>query len=86
MFSSCNTLAELNAARIKAAGEGADLMTVNNEYNKRRQEILNSRVSFVRLTPIVVKPRETQQYCGVPVFGRSEEKGVIQFTKQGFLY
>ncbi len=86
MFSNCSTLAELNAARIKAANEGKDLMTVNNAYNARRQEILNARSTFVRLTPIVAKPREVKQYCGIPVIGRCEERGCIKFTPKGFLY
>ena len=86
MFDDCKTLAELNAARIKATTGDCDLVAINNEYNKRRQEILTTRKPFVELTPIIVKPREVVQYCGIPVAGRSEQIGTIQLTNVGFLY
>lgn len=86
MFENCGTLAELNAARIKASSEGIDLITINNAYNARRQDILTTRKPFVALTPIVVKPREVKDYCGVPVAGRSTVAGCIQLTASGFLY
>lgn len=86
MFDDCNTLAELNAARIQYVSKGVNLLDVNNAYNIRRQEILNSRSRYIKLTPITATPREVTLYCGVPVAGRSKEKGVIKFTKEGFLY
>lgn len=86
MFENCNTLAELNAARISMTNSGAELIDVNNAYNKRRQEILSERANFVKLTPIVVKAREVTRYCGIPLAGRTTEKGTIQFSAKGFLY
>lgn len=86
MFENCKTLAELNAERIKATSNGEDLIAVNNDYNKRRQEILNTHKPFVELTPIHVEPREVKKYCGVPVCGRTSVKGCIQLTATGFLY
>lgn len=86
MFEECNTLAELNAARIKASSEGIDLIELNNAYNARRQEILTARKPYVQLKPIVVAPKEVIQYCGVPVVGRTQVAGCIQLTDKGFLY
>lgn len=86
MFEECGTLAELNAARIKAASEGVDLITINNEYNCKRQAILNGKKKFKEIYPIKVKPREVTQYCGVPIAGRAEVPGCIVMTENGFLY
>jgi len=86
MFNECNTLAELNAARIKATEESSDLILINNEYNRRRQEILTTRKPFVQLNKIVVKPKEVQQYCGIPISGRSKQTACIELTSKGFLY
>ena len=55
MFDDCTSLAELNAARIKAVNSGKDLITVNNAYNKRRQEIMSQRNDFKKLQPIFIK-------------------------------
>ena len=85
MFEECNTLTELNAARIKASSDGIDLITVNNAYNNRRREILDTKKPFVVLTPIVVSPREIKRYSGVPVVGRTSIPGCIQLTDKGFL-
>lgn len=86
MFETCNTLAELNAARISATNEGGDLTEINNAYNSRRQEILNSRSKVFHLTPIIIQPDEVTQYCGIPIAGRSSEVGCIKLTPKGFLY
>lgn len=86
MFEECNNLAELNAARIKAANESTDLVALNNAYNKRRQEILSEKKNYVQLKPIPFKTREVLQYCGIPVAGRSPEPGTIVLTEKGFLY
>ena len=52
MFDNCNSLAELNAARISAtSSDNADIVSINNAYNKRRKEILAAKATFVRLTP-----------------------------------
>lgn len=84
MFSDCSTLAELNAARIQAAGT-MDIITVNNAYNARRAEILQARSNFTRITPVFVTIAEPVKYSAVPVAGYSQEPGVIQFTPSGFL-
>ena len=86
MFEECTSLAELNAARIQATTGDCDLVSINNAYNKRRQEILTAKKPFMELSPIIVQPREVIKYCGVPVIGRSEQFGVIQLTESGFLY
>lgn len=86
MFKECKTLAELNAKRIQATTQGIDLVEVNNAYNIRRQEILTARKPFVQVIPIVVKPKEAQQFCGVPVVGRTNKVGCIELTDKGFLY
>ena len=86
MFEECKTLMELNAARIKASSDGIDLTTVNNCYNQRRQEILSAKKPYVELQPIVVKARDIQKYCGIPIAGRSKVEGCIQLTPAGFLY
>lgn len=87
LFETCTTLGELNAARIKAVNDGGDIVEVNNAYNAAKTKMLESTRSFgIKLTPIVVKPREVVQYCGIRVCGRSDEVGVIKLTKNGFLY
>ena len=86
MFSDCNTLADLNARRIKLSTEGIDLIDINNAYNSRRQEILTSHKPFVKLTPIIVKAEEVVKVVAIPVVGRSQTKGCIEMVENGFLY
>lgn len=86
MFKDCKTLAELNATRIKLASEGVDLITVNNAYNVRRQELLSQRKPYTVVTPIVVEPEPVQKFVGIPIAGRNPRPGTITFTERGFLY
>jgi hypothetical protein len=86
IFDDCNTLAELNAERIKATTSDVDLVTINNMYNERRQELLTSKKPFVVLKPVIVKPREVTRYSGIPIVGRTKYPGCIQLTDSGFLY
>lgn len=85
MFENCNSLAELNAERIKLSAT-IPIVELNNAYNVRRQEILNSSTSFKRVTPITVLPGEIVTYAGVPIAGRSTIPGCIQLTEGGFLF
>ena len=85
MFETCNTIAELNAARVQASATN-DLVEVNNAYNKRRQEIINSRPSFVRCKKLTGKPRPVQRCCYIPVIGRSDTPNTIVLTEKGFTY
>lgn len=87
MFDNCNSLAELNAARISAtSSDNADIVSINNAYNKRRKEILAAKATFVRLTPQQITTKEPVNYCGIPVTGRSPIVGQITITNEGILY
>lgn len=85
MFEQCNTLAELNAARIKALGT-CTVIELNNAYNVRRAEILQSRSNYTRVNPVYVTIPERAKYCGIPFAGYSQEAGVIKLTQAGFLF
>lgn len=85
MFEDCNTLAELNAARIVEV-QTHPAIEVNNAYNARRVEILNARRNFTKITPVFVTIAEPVRYGGIPLGGRSDEVGVIKLTERGFLY
>lgn len=84
MFKECNTLAELNAARIKAVSSGIDIMEVNNAYNARRFEILNQRKSFTMIQFKPVPNPEPVQYKTLPIAGLSPELGVLMYKEEGF--
>lgn len=87
MFSNCKTLAELNAARISLSAEpNADIVSINNAYNKRRTEIMETRKPFVKLTPTVCSPRPVQRLSGIPITGRSSKPATIEITGSGILY
>ncbi len=84
MFDNCETLAELNAARIKAVSSGEDVTMVNNAYNARRYLILNKRKPF---TVVTFKPVPTVQpsvYKTLPIEGDTPELGVLIYGKSGF--
>lgn len=85
MFEKCTTLAELNAARIEASGKG-DIVEINNAYNKRRREIINTKTTYVQLKPIEATTETLPVMSCVPIAGRSEEAGCIKLVKDGFLY
>lgn len=85
MFRHCNTLAELNAERIKLS-KTIPIVELNNAYNARRNEVLNSTASYKRVMPTILTPKVPVQYAGVPVAGRSDKPGSIILTEGGFLY
>lgn len=85
MFETCMTLAELNAERIKLSAS-TDLVVLNNAYNARRNEILQKRSNFTRVDFIKCSARPVIKYCGVPVYGPTDEPGVIKLTEKGFLF
>lgn len=84
MFEECNTLAELNAARIKAVSSGADLMEANNAFNKRRSEIVNARKPYKVLTFITNPEPHEDITTFINVIGRVDTPGTIKCTKEGF--
>lgn len=85
MFDDCTTLQELNVRRIQLS-QTNDITEVNNAYNKRRVEILQSRVNFTKVNPVYVEIPTPIKYSGIPIAGRSDEVGTIKITKAGFLY
>lgn len=85
MFSHCNSLAELNAERIKLS-KTIPIVELNNAYNARRQEVLNSSTSFKRVHPVTVIADNAIKYAGIPIAGRSHKPGCIILTEGGFLY
>jgi hypothetical protein len=85
MFSHCNSLAELNAERIKLSAT-VPIVELNNAYNQRRQEVLNASTSFKRVHPITVIPEPVTKYAGIPIAGRSPVPGCIKLTEGGFLF
>lgn len=85
MFEDCKTLAELNAARIKAVSSN-DIITVNNAYNAARTRILAARNNYTKVNPVFVEIPVPMKFCGIPLAGRSQEPGVIKLTQSGFLF
>lgn len=86
MFESCNTLAELNATRMKLI-DSVDTVTLNNAYNVRRTEILNTKPMFTKPNFITIIPAPAQTFAGIPCAGKSTVAGCIQFKPGvGFFY
>lgn len=86
MFENCKTLQELTAERNRLASANVNLVDVNNEYNKRRTEIINNKGSYLKLEPITLEPIEVKQFCGFPLIGRASNYGSIEITEKGILY
>lgn len=87
MFENCNSLADLNAERVKLSSQpGCDLVSINNAYNQKRKDIIAGHKPYLTLEPVVVSAREVVQMAGIPVVGRSTVPGVIEMTNAGFLY
>lgn len=82
MFSHCNTLAELNAARVKAASS-APLVEVNNAYNKRRMELVNTATSFKKVETVPLVAAETELISYIPYMGQPSVPGRIEWTDNG---
>ena len=85
MFENCGSLAELNAARIKAVSDGTPLVDVNNAYNARRHEILTSVRTYKTIQFTRIEKPKVQRIATLPIAGLSQEKGTISFTERGFL-
>lgn len=85
-FNDCNNLVELNAKRIKLSAT-VDLVELNNEYNTRRQEILQMKSNYtvVPFTKVEGATPE-KKLCAIPVIGKCQDAGVIRLTEKGFLF
>lgn len=86
MFENCNTLAELTAERIRLAAT-EDIVAVNNAYNARRIDILQSKSNFTRVefTKLAEYPPQ-DKVCGIPIAGNSPKPATITLTESGFLF
>ena len=82
MFEDCVTLAQLNQARVVAAGE-YDIVEVNNAYNQQRQKILRSRPIFTPMTMKKVPTIEQQMTVSLIYKGTSSRPGVIEIKSDG---
>lgn len=87
MFENCKTLAELNAARIKAYNEpDADIMAINNAYNEARITLMantTTKCKRVKFRKLVIEPGV--KYCALPIAGISQTLGQVQLTAEGFM-
>lgn len=83
MFEQCLTLAELNAARIKATTT-TSVTEVNNAYNKRRTEILNLFTGYKKLQLIPLEIPITDLLSFLPYQGPASVPGHIEWTSTGF--
>lgn len=86
MFETCETLMDLNAERAQLCTRGADIVAINNAYNVARQRIINSRNQFIKLVPKLPHIEPVEQYCSIPIAGRSTVPNTIILSNQGFLY
>lgn len=87
MFETCNSLTDLNKMKIATIQGGADVVTVNNAYNKRRLELLKgSKTHIAEIKKTIVKPKEVKLIAGIPIAGRSNEPNVIKVTRDGIFY
>lgn len=84
MFEECKTLAELNAARIKAVTSGVNITEVNNAYNAARYDILNRRKPFTVVSFKPVPDPKPTLYQTIPLGGTSNEPGTIVFDGEKF--
>lgn len=85
MFKDCESLRQLNAKRAELSLT-VDLPTLNAAYNQRRTEILNSRATYMKLTPVYVTVEPPVKYSGIPIAGRSNRANTIELTATGFLF
>ncbi len=83
MFEDCNSLAELNAARVKAS-TCHDVMEVNAAYNKRRAEILGASLPYKRVASTAIVRQTPQLMSHLPYVGTSSCPGHIEWTENGF--
>ena len=84
MFEKCTTLRELNAARVEEAAKGTNIVEVNNAYNARKKELMNSSVNYTRVETIPVNIETESQYLASLVYkGPSTKPGTIEITPQG---
>lgn len=82
MFKECKTLSELNAARVKATMTH-DIIDVNSEYNKRREEILRVS-SYKKVLTTKLQAQNFTLISHLPYLGSSERPGFIEWTPTGF--
>lgn len=85
MFEECNSLAELNAARVKAMTAGNEPVQVNNAYNERRKQILAQRRNYLTIQFKQIIVEAGSPFCSIPIAGRSQKLNTIALTDTGFL-
>lgn len=83
MFNSCNTLLELNQARMVAIKAGGDVPTINAAYNIRKKEIMQRRVDYKRIEVHRAPTIEVSMHIPLPIVGTPDEKNMIEITPNG---
>lgn len=67
MFENCNTMSELNEARLNAIKQGTPPVIVNKEYGRRKSEIFTSKDSEYRRVPFVPVEFNTNKETIFPI-------------------
>lgn len=87
VFEQCNSLSELNARRVQIASSGTVSITeINNAYNRRRTELINTQQSYKKLSPVQLSFTEQVQASSLPLGGRSPKKNTIVISSGGILF
>lgn len=84
MFSNCNTLKELNIARVQKCSDGVPIVEVNNAYNARKKEIMAGNVHYTKVPYVKLPVNPSADYLATLLYkGPSSDKGVIKITPEG---
>lgn len=83
MFDEYVTLADLNAARIRAVRDGCDIVEVNNAYNQRRAVIIGMRKAIKPIIFVQTPAGQEQKYTYLNVLGNSDRPDLIKVLPDG---
>lgn len=86
MFENCNSLLELNQARVKAVKDNPELLeSINREYQAKRTELVQLGPKFKQLKAHRPVVEDKQLIMAIPYLGPCDKELTIKYTKKGFL-
>lgn len=87
LFEQCESLSELNARRAQVASNGEiSVIVINNAYNRRRAELINTQQNYKKVTPIPLQIESRDPVSSLPLGGYSTKKNTISITSGGIMF
>lgn len=83
MFSTCGSLAELNAMRQRLIKDGVSVKDVNSAYNKAKKTIMDAVPTFRKIPTFTGETITPRTFVALPIISMGGKLNEIHITEEG---